>query len=141
MRESGRAAVEAARGDGRWERAYSGAANLDEMQDLVEAVKGSSAAAEVAWDRLSQGHRSQIYFRLAGLKTQAGREKVIREFVSKLERGEIGTPATVVPSSIASKTRKRAASKSEEVGVKEEHTQVRETKKTRSGRLSRPPVP
>jgi hypothetical protein len=40
MREGGRKAVEAAKGDGRWERAYSGAANLDEMRDLVEAVRG-----------------------------------------------------------------------------------------------------
>lgn len=72
MREGGRAAVEAAKSDGRWERAYSGAANLDEMRELVEAVK-ERPAAQAAWERLGQGSRSQIYFRLAALKTQAGR--------------------------------------------------------------------
>jgi uncharacterized protein YdeI (YjbR/CyaY-like superfamily) len=139
MREAGRKAVEAAKADGRWERAYSGAANLDEMRDLVEAVKGSSAGAEAAWDGLSRGNKSQIYFRLAALKTQAGRERNIREFVAKLERGEVGTSSTTAPSAL-SKPRKRAASESSEDNTKEEHTQVQRTKKTRSGRLSRPPA-
>ena len=124
MQASGCAAVEAARKDGRWERVYSGAANLGEMQDLIEAVKGSSAA-EAAWNGLGQGYRSQIYFRLAGLKTQAGREKNIREFVAKLERGDIGDPPTVAPSV----ARKRGASECDEGVVKGEHTQVQKNEK------------
>jgi len=139
MRESGRAAVDAAKGDGRWERAYSGAANLDEMRDLVEAIKGSSDGAEAAWDGLRQGDRSQIYFRLAALKTQAGREKNIREYVARLERGEIGDSSAVVPS-VTGKTRKRSASEVHEDRMDEERTKVHRTKKTRSGRLSQPPT-
>jgi uncharacterized protein YdeI (YjbR/CyaY-like superfamily) len=139
MRESGRAAVDAAKGDGRWERAYSGAANLDEMRDLVEAIKGSSDGAEAAWGGLRQGDRSQIYFRLAALKTRAGREKNIREYVARLERGEIGDSSAVVPS-VMGKTRKRSASEVHEDRVDEERTQIHRTKKTRSGRLSQPPA-
>ena len=140
MREGGRAAVEAAKCDGRWERAYSGAANLEEMQDLVEAVRGSSAGAEAVWDGLSRGDRSQIYFRLAALKTKAGRERNIREFVTRLERGETGASSSSSSSSSAaapsavSKARKREASEIDE------DTEVQHTKKTRSGRLSRPPA-
>jgi uncharacterized protein YdeI (YjbR/CyaY-like superfamily) len=140
MREGGRAAVKAAKGDGRWERAYSGAANLDEMRDLVEAVKGSSAGAEAAWDGLSRGDRSQIYFRLAALKTKAGRERNIREFVARLERGEMGASSSAAAPSTGNKARKRAASEIDVDFVKEEHTEVQQTKKTRSGRLSRPPA-
>jgi uncharacterized protein YdeI (YjbR/CyaY-like superfamily) len=136
MLEGGRVAVEAAKGDGSWERAYSGAANLDEMRDLVEAVRGSSAGAEAAWDRLSRGDRSQIYFRLAALKTKAGRERNVKEFVAKLERGEVGASSTAALSS-AKKTRKRASS---EDNTEREHTQNRTAKKTRSGRLSQPPT-
>jgi hypothetical protein len=139
MREGGRAAVEAAKGDGRWERAYSGAANLDEMRDLVEAVKESSAGAEATWERLSKGDKSQIYFRLAALKTKAGRERKIREFVARLERGEMGISSAAAPSAV-SKARKRAASEIDEDNMKEKHTEVQHTKKTRSGRLSRPPA-
>jgi uncharacterized protein YdeI (YjbR/CyaY-like superfamily) len=140
MRDAGRVVVEAAKGDGRWERAYSGAANLDEMRDLVEAIEGSSNGAEAAWVGLGKGERSQIYFRLASLKTKAGREKNIRDFVAKLERGEIGSASTTAARSAARKAPKRAAPESDADDVKEEHTQVRQTKKTRSGRLSRPPA-
>jgi len=140
MRDAGRVVVEAAKGDGRWERAYSGAANLDEMRDLVEAIEGSSNGAEAAWGGLGKGERSQIYFRLASLKTKAGRERNIRDFVAKLERGEIGSVSTTAARSAARKAPKRAAPESDADDVKEEHTQVRQTKKTRSGRLSRPPA-
>ena len=140
MREAGRQAVEAAKGDGRWERAYSGAANLDEMRDLVEAVKGSSAGAEAAWDGLSRGDRSQIYFRLAALKTKAGRERNIREFVARLERGKTGASSSAAAPSAVSKARKRAASEIDEDNMKEKDPEVQQTKKTRSGWLSRPPA-
>jgi hypothetical protein len=137
MREGGRKAVEAAKGDGRWERAYSGVANLDEMRDLVEAVRGGSAGAEAAWDWLGKGERSQVYFRLAALKTKAGRERNIREFVAKLEGGEIGAPSSTAAPSAAGKPRKRAAPESDQDNMEEERTEVQQTKKTRSGRLSR----
>ena len=140
MRDAGHAAVEAAKGDGRWERAYSGAANLDEMGDLVEAIEGGSAAVQAAWDGLGKSERSQIYFRLASLKTKAGRERNIREFVAKLERGEMSSASSTAASSATRKAPKRAASEVDEDSVKDEHTQARETKKTRSGRFSRPPA-
>jgi hypothetical protein len=102
------------------------------MQDLVEAVKGSSDGAEATWDGLGKGERARIYFRLASLKTKAGREKNIRAFVAKLERGEIRSASTTAARSAARKAPKRAASEADEDSVKEEHTQARETKKTRS---------
>lgn len=136
MQAAGRATVAAAQQDGRWQRAYSGAANLDEMQDLVDAIRASPVALE-AWDSLAKGQRSQIYFRLAALKTEAGREKRIREYVKGLELGEAGVPTT--SSRSAEKGRKRL---SNEVSQAENSSKPNGVvvKKTRSGRAVRAPA-
>lgn len=136
MQAAGRAAVAAAQQDGRWQRAYSGAANLDEMQDLVDAIKANPGASE-AWDSLAKGQKSMIYFRLAALKTEAGREKRIREYVKGLELGEAGGPTT--SSRSTEKGRKRS---SDEASQAEDSSRVSglTVKKTRSGRGVRGPA-
>jgi uncharacterized protein YdeI (YjbR/CyaY-like superfamily) len=136
MQDAGRAAVESAKQDGRWKRAYGGTADLDEMRDLIAAIEVNPEALK-SWNGLSQGAKSQVYFRLSALKTEAGRVKHIRDYVEKLGAGEQSSPATPAPQS-GVKSRKRASS--EEVGVLAEHGDTR-AKKTRSGRHVRPPPP
>ena len=135
MQDRGRAAVEAAKQDGRWQRAYDGKANLDEMQDLLKAIEGNSAAHE-NWQSLGQGVKSQVYFRLSALKTEAGRAKHIRDYVRKLATSDADGPALVDPPPNR-KSRKRTYSDSDDDHVRENKTQQPEPKKTRSGRLVR----
>lgn len=137
MQDAGRAAVLSAQDDGRWQRAYSGAANLDEMQDLLEAIRAKPAAS-AAWDDLSKGQKSQIYFRLSALKTQAGRAKNISEYVKKLEEGNKGV-STTSKVAAASKSRKRAVSESDSEKAVASTAQQSNTRRTRSGREIRAP--
>lgn len=138
MQDAGRAAVEAAKQDGRWQRAYDGKANLDEMQDLLKAIEASPAALE-SWRGLSRGLKSQVYFRLSVLKTEAGRAKHIRDYVAKLELDDAGGSA-LVGSQPTKKSRKRADSSEYDQQVRESSNQQPEAKKTRSGRHVRPPA-
>jgi uncharacterized protein YdeI (YjbR/CyaY-like superfamily) len=137
MQDAGRAAVESAKQDGRWQRAYSGTADLDEMQDLMKAI-GKSPAALEAWDSLGKGEKSQVYFRLTALKTEAGRAKHIREYVGKLERTEAAQPIAMASQSFA-KSRKRPSSGKEDDKAEENDTSLPIAKKTRSGRQIRQP--
>lgn len=138
MQAAGRAAVEAAKLDGRWQRAYSGTANLDEMRDLIDAVSESPIALET-WENLSRGEKSQVYFRLAALKTEAGRAKHIREYVGKLQRIKADAPMALALQSSA-KSRKRPSSDRQDDKQKEGDTApLPNAKKTRSGRQIRQP--
>jgi uncharacterized protein YdeI (YjbR/CyaY-like superfamily) len=138
MQEAGRAAVESAKQDGRWQRAYSGTANLEEMQDLMTAIEESPTAL-AAWVGLKQGEKSQVYFRLSALKTEAGRAKHIREYVGKLEREETDSPKAV-PSQTLAKSRKRSLTSKEDENKQDIDTSLPDAKKTRSGRqIRRPP--
>lgn len=137
MRDAGRAVVEAAKADGRWERAYSGSANLEEMQDLLDAIKADPPALS-AWESLPKGQKSQIYFRLSALRTQAGREKCIRNFVDRLQDGE---KASVAPSKAAtkSKVQKRSVSVRDGGELEEPEPLAKKSRVTRSGRQVRVP--
>lgn len=137
MRDAGREVVEAARKDGRWDRAYSGAANLDEMQDLLEAVKADPTAL-AAWESLPQGQKSQIYFRLSALRTQSGREKCVREFVGRLRNGE-KTASAVAKTSSKSAGQKRSVSARGDADSNNGEPQSKKVTVTRSGRQVRVP--
>ena len=63
MRPAGLAAVEAARADGRWERAYAGAATITVPDDLAAALAAEPAAQE-AFD--GAGRREPVRRPLAG---------------------------------------------------------------------------
>jgi uncharacterized protein YdeI (YjbR/CyaY-like superfamily) len=136
MQSAGRAAVESAKQDGRWQRAYGGTANLDEMRDLIAAIEVNLEALK-SWNGLSQGAKSQVYFRLSALKTDAGRAKHIRDFVERLGAGEQSSPATPAPQSIV-ESRKRTRTGGEGDVARQRDTPA---KKTRSGRLVRSPPP
>lgn len=138
MQDAGRAAVEAAKQDGRWRRAYSGSANLDEMQDLMDAIKDSPTAL-TSWNTLSQGNKSEVYFKLAVLRTQAGRAKHIRDYVGKLEHSEGGLPESVT-SRLPEKSQKRSSSNIEDDKQEGTDEPLPKAKRTRSGRQIRPPL-
>jgi uncharacterized protein YdeI (YjbR/CyaY-like superfamily) len=86
MRPSGLAQVEAAKADGRWERAYS-MTKTAPPADLLAAIRAEPKAL-ATYERLSSQNRFALTFRTLALKTEAGRKRRIASFVEMLERGE-----------------------------------------------------
>ncbi|BCP54874.1 hypothetical protein K32_34910 [Kaistia sp. 32K] len=86
MTEHGLKHVEAAKADGRWNKAYriSGA---EIPADLLAAIE-ADPLAKATFDGLSAQNRFALIFRLNNLKTEAGRQKRIAAFVDMLRRGE-----------------------------------------------------
>jgi uncharacterized protein YdeI (YjbR/CyaY-like superfamily) len=79
--------VEAAKADGRWDRAYGSGKGLKIPDDLQVAID-ASPEAKAMLGKLSEQNRFALAFRTHNMKTQAGREKKIATFVAMLERGE-----------------------------------------------------
>jgi uncharacterized protein YdeI (YjbR/CyaY-like superfamily) len=79
--------VEAAKADGRWERAYGSGQAMKIPDDLQAAIDAEPAARQMLAGLTAQ-NRFALAFRVHNLKTQAGRRKKIEAFVAMLARGE-----------------------------------------------------
>lgn len=93
MRAPGLREVEAARADGRWERAYGRAKDMPIPEDLLAAIE-PVPTAKAMLARLDARNRFALAFRIHGLKTAAGRERAIARYVEMLARGETIWPQT-----------------------------------------------
>ncbi|MCF6509489.1 hypothetical protein E9549_19080 [Blastococcus sp. MG754426] len=89
MRPAGLAAVEAARADGRWARAYPGPATATVPDDLAAALAAEPGARD-AFDALGGQDRFAILFRVHTAATPAGRAKRIAAAVRALTEGRGG---------------------------------------------------
>lgn len=87
MQPPGLAAVEAAKADGRWDRAYQGGKDM-KIPPALQAAIDENPRAQAMLGRLSAQNRYALAFRLHNMKTEAGRKKKIETFVAMLERGE-----------------------------------------------------
>ncbi len=87
MTEHGMKHVEAAKADGRWDRAYGAGKDMKIPDDLQSAIDAEPAAREML-ARLTEQNRFAIAFRTHNMKTEAGRKKKIESFVEMLKRGE-----------------------------------------------------
>jgi uncharacterized protein YdeI (YjbR/CyaY-like superfamily) len=87
MTEHGLQQVEAARADGRWDRAYASGKDLA-IPDALLAAIDAEPKAKAMLARLSAQNRFALAFRVHNLKTEAGRKRKIEEFVEMLKRGE-----------------------------------------------------
>ncbi|KAI0437360.1 hypothetical protein F4803DRAFT_539189 [Xylaria telfairii] len=99
----GRAAVDAAKSDGRWDAAYAGQSTAEPPPEFLAAV-AAVPEAQAMWDCLTRSNRFAIYFRLNALKTQAGKEKRIAAFVDMLARGESLHPQKQKPTATTTTT-------------------------------------
>lgn len=91
MQPPGQRAVDAAKADGRWAKAYGGGRDMplpDDLQAAIDAVP----AARAMLARLDAKNRFALAFRVHHLKTEAGRRKKIAAFVEMLARGEVLIP-------------------------------------------------
>jgi uncharacterized protein YdeI (YjbR/CyaY-like superfamily) len=87
MHTEGIAQVEAARADGRWERAYDSATRMEFPADLLAAIEEEPEAL-ATFQTLNAQNRYALAFRTHHMKTPAGRQKKIAGFVEMLKRGE-----------------------------------------------------
>jgi uncharacterized protein YdeI (YjbR/CyaY-like superfamily) len=87
MRPAGTAEVEAAKADGRWERAYEGQRTMTVPDDLRTALDENPRAAEF-FAGLSSQNRYAILFRIHDAKKPETRARRIEKFVAMLEAGE-----------------------------------------------------
>lgn len=87
MTEHGMTHVEAAKADGRWDRAYKSGKDMKIPADLQAAID-AEPAAKAMLVKLSEQNRFALAFRTHNMKTEAGRRKKIETFVGMLKRGE-----------------------------------------------------
>ena len=79
--------VEAARLDGRWDRAYKSGKGMKIPDDLQAAIDAKPQAVRML-EKLTAQNRFALAFRIHNVKTEAVRRKKIETFVEMLERGE-----------------------------------------------------
>jgi uncharacterized protein YdeI (YjbR/CyaY-like superfamily) len=91
MTEAGRAQVEAAKADGRWEAAYAGPASTVVPEDLLAAI-AEVPAAQAWFEVLTSQNRFTIVYRINSAKRPETRARNIAKFVDQLSRGELPYP-------------------------------------------------
>jgi len=87
MKPAGLAEVEAAKADGRWERAYEGQRAITVPEDLQAALDRNPRAAEF-FAGLDSKNRYAILYRIHDAKKPETRARRIEKFVAMLEAGE-----------------------------------------------------
>jgi uncharacterized protein YdeI (YjbR/CyaY-like superfamily) len=83
----GVAAIEAAKQDGRWTRAYSGAASVEVPADLLAALE-AVPEAKAMFSKLTSQNRYSILYRIDQAKRAQTRAARIATYVEMLARGE-----------------------------------------------------
>lgn len=87
MQPAGQAAVDAAKADGRWERAYHSSSTAEMPADFLEALARQPKALAY-YETLNKANRYAIFYRLTNAKKPETRAKRLKEFVAMLKRGE-----------------------------------------------------
>lgn len=87
MTEAGRAVVQSAKADGRWEMAYAGQATAEVPEDLAGAI-AANPEAQAMFEALTSVNRYAIIYRLGTVKKPETRARKIAEYVDMLARQE-----------------------------------------------------
>lgn len=96
MLPAGRAAVEAAKADGRWAVAYAPPSEAEVPADLLAAI-ATDPAAQAMFDVLTKTNRFALIHRVNAVKRAETRERKIGEFVAMLARHETIYPQKAKP--------------------------------------------
>ena len=96
MTDAGRAAVEAARADGRWERAYAAQSELVVPEDLLAAIAAEPEAQRM-YDVLTRTNLFSVVHRVNAVKRAETRARKITEVVALLARHESPHPQRARP--------------------------------------------
>lgn len=87
MTPAGLRAIEAAKGDGRWDRAYDSPGRMGVPEDFLKALAKHNRA-KTFFDKLDRVNRFSICYRLQTAKTAETREKRMTAIIDMLKRGE-----------------------------------------------------
>ena len=87
MRPAGLKAVEKAKADGRWEKAYDSPSKMTIPEDFLKELRKNKKAEEF-FKSLNKTNLFSIGFRLQTAKKQETREKRMKEIIEKLAKGE-----------------------------------------------------
>lgn len=87
MHASGQAAVDAAKADGRWDRAYD-SASAAKVPDDLQAALDAKPKARAFFEKLNAANRYAILYRVQTAVKPETRARRIAEFVAMLVRGE-----------------------------------------------------
>jgi uncharacterized protein YdeI (YjbR/CyaY-like superfamily) len=87
MRPAGQAAVDAAKGDGRWDAAYAPPSKATVPPDLQAALDANPAAADF-FATLTGSNRFAVLYRIQDAKRPETRARRIETYVGMLARGE-----------------------------------------------------
>ncbi|GIF20881.1 uncharacterized protein YdeI (YjbR/CyaY-like superfamily) [Actinoplanes tereljensis] len=96
MQPMGRAAVDAAKADGRWAAAYAPSSEAEAPADLLAAI-AAVPAAQAMFDVLTKANLFSLIVRVNGVKRAETRERKITEFVAMLARHETIHPQKAKP--------------------------------------------
>ncbi|ROS68767.1 uncharacterized protein YdeI (YjbR/CyaY-like superfamily) [Curtobacterium sp. PhB172] len=91
MRDRGQAEIDRAKDDGRWDRAYSGAAAATVPEDLQAALDASPAAAAL-FAELDATNRYAVLHRITTAPSATARTNRLTKLVTGLARGETPYP-------------------------------------------------
>jgi len=87
MKSSGYKAIEVAKQNGQWDRAYESQSKATLPEDFASELDKSRQAKEF-YDMLDSQNKYAILFRIHNAKKQETREKRIKQFIAMLERNE-----------------------------------------------------
>ena len=87
MNPAGRAEVERAKADGRWEAAYHGQKSITVPDDLQRELD-ARPKAKASFAELTSQNRYAILYRLQDAKKPETRARRLEKFVAMLEAGE-----------------------------------------------------
>jgi uncharacterized protein YdeI (YjbR/CyaY-like superfamily) len=91
MRARGAAEIEAAKADGRWDRAYAGSATIEVPDVLADALAAQPAAAAV-FATLNGQNRYAVLHRIVTAPNPETRDRRLTKLVDMLARGETPYP-------------------------------------------------
>ena len=87
MRTSGLNAIEKAKANGTWEKAYDSPSKMTIPDDFLKELS-KNKSAETFFKSLNKTNLFAIGFRLQTAKKQETREKRMKEIIEKLAKGE-----------------------------------------------------
>lgn len=87
MQPAGQAQIDAAKADGRWERAYDGARTSTVPEDLQAALE-AEPAAKAFFATINASNRYAILWRIQTAAKAETRARRIEQLVAMLARGE-----------------------------------------------------
>lgn len=87
MMPSGIAAVDAAKADGRWDRAYESSANVKVPEDFLNELE-KNEKAEIFFKTLNKSNIFYIAYQLQNAKKEETRVRRMQKIIDTLEKGE-----------------------------------------------------